>query len=154
MQLVRNANGAGALVLVLVLALGGCGDGSEGEREVDGGPALAAPINLADCTDWNDASVEERFGTIAQIRNFTGGQVAGQGGVEGTTLDDEKAYDLFEAYCENEFARGFRLYKLYGRAAAFSGAAEAAEQAGADQPPITTSKAAPTKPEKAPVPAP
>ena len=38
-------------------------------------------------------------------------------------LDDEKAYDLFDSYCENEFARGFKLYKLYARAAAFSGLA-------------------------------
>jgi hypothetical protein len=81
---------------------------------------LSAPINLADCRDWNDGSVEERLGTIAQIREFTGGPVSGTE-ARGRTLSEERAYQLFENYCENEFARGFKLYKLYGRAAAFSG---------------------------------
>ena len=37
-------------------------------------------------------------------------------------LDDSKAYDLLDNYCKNTFARGFKLYKLYERAASFSGA--------------------------------
>jgi hypothetical protein len=36
-------------------------------------------------------------------------------------LDDQQAYDLLNSYCEADFARGFKLYKLYPRAAAFSG---------------------------------
>jgi hypothetical protein len=35
-------------------------------------------------------------------------------------LEDDQACDLFEGWCENEYARGFKLYKLYARAAAFS----------------------------------
>ena len=36
-------------------------------------------------------------------------------------LDDDQAYDLLEGQCEPEFAGAFKLYKLYGRAAAFAG---------------------------------
>jgi hypothetical protein len=114
-----------ALVGAAVLsasALAGCGEStsSDGSETAGTGPALAAPINLADCTDWQQASVEERLGTIGQIREFVSGPVPGTGG-RGVALEDEQAYDLFENYCENEFARGFKLYKLYSRAAAFSG---------------------------------
>ncbi len=110
-----------AVAILIGAALAGCGgegDGSSGESGQ--GVQLGDPVSLADCTDWNDGSVEQRFGTIAQIREFTGGPIAGTP-ASGSTLSDERAYDLFETYCENEFARGFKLYKLYGRAAAFSG---------------------------------
>jgi hypothetical protein len=111
----------GAAAVLIGLTLGGCGGSTSSEGSNVGiGASLAAPINLADCTDWQQASVDERLGTIEQIREFVGGPVSGAGG-RGAVLDDEKAYDLFENYCENEFARGFKLYKLYSRAAAFSG---------------------------------
>ena len=101
--------------------LAGCG-GSSSEEEVAGqlGPKLGAEVRLADCEDWKGGDVNERLGTIREIRNFAGGPV-GTGGGRGATLEDEEAYQLFESYCEEEFARGFKLYKLYTRAAAFSG---------------------------------
>ncbi|MGH2923696.1 MAG: hypothetical protein ACRDKH_06690 [Solirubrobacterales bacterium] len=114
----RAAVGA---ALVATLAFAGCGGEDDATSGGSGeGIQLSAPINLADCTDWNEGSVEERLGTIASIRDYTGGDVAGAGAA-GRVLPDDRAYDLFENYCENEFARGFKLYKLYGRAAAFSG---------------------------------
>ena len=42
----------------------------------------------------------------------------------GSILDDKQAYDLFNSWCSTSFARGFKLYKLYERAAAFSGQPE------------------------------
>jgi hypothetical protein len=39
----------------------------------------------------------------------------------GAVLDDERAYELFNSYCKADFARGFKLYKLYERATAFTG---------------------------------
>jgi hypothetical protein len=111
----------GAAAVLTASALAGCGGSTSSDGSDAGiGGSLAAPINLADCTDWQQASVDERLGTIEQIREFVGGPVSGARG-RGVVLDDEKAYDLFENYCENEFARGFKLYKLYSRAAAFSG---------------------------------
>ena len=39
----------------------------------------------------------------------------------GAVLDDKQAYDLLDNTCKNSFARGFKLYKLYERAASFRG---------------------------------
>lgn len=127
MHLVRNARPTLALALIAAaVVLTSCGgDGSEEEAASGQGPDIKAlPINLADCEDWNDASVEQRLATIRQIRDYTGGPVQGSSATEGSSargsvLDDDVAYDYFDQYCENEFARGFKLYKLYGRAAAF-----------------------------------
>lgn len=109
-----------ASVLAIGAALAGCGGDTSGNEAGSGPPGVVAPLNVADCADWNEASVEERLSTVGEIRRYTGGRVAGAGG-EGVVLSDERAYDLFENYCANEFARGFKLYKLYGRAAAFDG---------------------------------
>jgi hypothetical protein len=110
-------------VLLAFLLLAGCGDddggGGSGGTAVGGGPTLDNPIELADCTDWKEGSVEERLGTIRQITDFIDSSVPGTGGT-GVTLDDDEAYDLFERACSNDFARGFNLYKIYVRAAGFS----------------------------------
>ncbi len=125
MHLVRAAARAPALAGVALIAIAiaaGCGgSGSEEQASSGGGPDISSlPINLADCEDWQKASVEERLATVRQIRQYTGGPLAGsKGQAEGNVLDDEEAYDYFEGYCDQEFARGFKLYKLYGRASAF-----------------------------------
>ncbi len=105
-----------------VIAIAGCGGGDASEQEArQQRPQLAQPINLADCRDWNAGTVEERLGTIEGIRKFLGAPVPETGATR-QDLDDEQAYELLEGWCGNEFARGFRLYKLYARAQAFSGA--------------------------------
>lgn len=66
--------------------------------------------------------MRERYGTIEQIKEVAGGPVpTASGGGRGATLPDDKAYDLFETWCSKQYARGFKLYKLYARAAGFSG---------------------------------
>jgi hypothetical protein len=115
---------AAAALAAAALAVAGCGGGSDsGTPQGDvGGPTIGVPITLADCTDWQDATVDERLGTIEQIENFAGGPVVGgPEGARGPTLDPDRAYDLMEEQCANEFARGFKLYKVYVRAAAFEG---------------------------------
>jgi hypothetical protein len=77
------------------------------------------PIRLADCTDWRRADVGQRLGTVHELRDFAGGPVGSPAG-HGNVLDDKRAYELFQSYCARYFARGFKLYKLYTRAAAFS----------------------------------
>jgi hypothetical protein len=74
-----------------------------------------------DCTDWKRASLMQRYGTIKEIRDFAGGPVGSEPGGHGATLPDDKAYKLFERSCAHYYARGFKLYKLYTRAAAFGG---------------------------------
>ena len=41
----------------------------------------------------------------------------------GSVLDDKQAYNLFDNWCKEGFARGFKLYHLYQRAAGFEGQA-------------------------------
>jgi hypothetical protein len=120
----RPVAAIGICALVLAAAVTGCGGGdpSAPVKQEGIGGNLVGPLNLADCSDWEQASVEQRLGTIEQIHNFLGEHVSGTES-SGKVLDDEEAYDLFDSYCENEFARGFKLYKLYARAAAFSGLA-------------------------------
>jgi hypothetical protein len=118
------ASGRKLALLVSTLALAwstvGCGDGGSSGEQAQQGPHLRDPINLADCRDWNAGTLDERLGTIRGIRDFLGGPVPGTSG-HGATLSDEQAYKLFEGWCGNEYARGFKLYKLYARAAAFVG---------------------------------
>jgi hypothetical protein len=113
------------IMLVAVLGLAGCGGGSSTQPQVDVGPNVGQPINLADCNDWNQANTEQRLGTIEQLRDFAGGPVVGNNASSpsgtGSVLDDKDAYNLFNGWCEQSLARGFKLYKLYERAAAFTG---------------------------------
>jgi hypothetical protein len=109
---------AAALVTLLV-GVAGCG-GSDSAPAVQQGPQLGEPINLADCRDWKDGTVDERLGTLRSIRNYLGVPVPGTGG-RGAVLEEQEAYELFNGWCSEEFARGFKLYKLYARAAAFAG---------------------------------
>jgi hypothetical protein len=106
--------------MVIAVALAGCGGSGSGGAAAGAGPDLGVAIELADCSDWNEGSVEERLGTIRQLRNFIGAPVPGTGG-RGRVLDDDQAYELFEARCGEGFAQGFGLYKIYSQAAAFSG---------------------------------
>lgn len=42
----------------------------------------------------------------------------------GRTLPDEVAYELIDSRCGKDFARGFLLYELYTRGAAFTRSGE------------------------------
>jgi hypothetical protein len=110
-----------AVAVTATLAFGGC-SGSDGDNPppVDGGERIGAPVRLANCRDWNGATLRQRHGTVREIRQVLGGELGGEGGARGRTLDDRKAYDLFDRACSRPYAKGFKLYKLYSRAAAFS----------------------------------
>jgi hypothetical protein len=111
--------------LVVGALIGGCGGGSGTQHQVDVGPNVGQPINLADCNDWKQANTEQRLGTIKQLKDFAGGPIVGNNASSpsgtGAVLDDKDAYNLFNGWCDQSFARGFKLYKLYERAAAFTG---------------------------------
>jgi hypothetical protein len=97
---------------------GGCGGADDPAAQAGGG--LSQPVRLADCEVWRAADARERFDTVEALRAFAGDRTGSPGG-RGATLDDDAAYDLIERSCEPAYARGFKLYKLYTRAAAFSG---------------------------------
>jgi hypothetical protein len=95
------------------------GGGEAGVQET----RFTRPTQLVQCRDWNEANPRQRAGTLDALRRFAGGPTGSPGGY-GRTLDDEQAFELFDRWCERPYARGFRLYKLYTRAAAFSSLAE------------------------------
>ena len=108
-----------ALAFVGGLVAAGCGGSNSGAVPQAQGPDLGVSIRLADCTDWKRSDVSQRLGTVRELRDFAGGPV-GQAPGHGNVLDDKVAYKLFQNHCANFFARGFKLYKLYERAAAFT----------------------------------
>lgn len=112
-RLIRSALAAAGIAIALALA--GCGgDTQPTEQGVGGNKAL----QLADCDDWNSSGTEERLVTIGQLTDYNAGPSEE---VRGRVLDEDQAYDLLEGQCEPEFAGAFKLYKLYGRGAAFFG---------------------------------
>jgi hypothetical protein len=115
----KAARASVAAAALAALALSGClGGNSSGGRAANAGARIGVPLNLADCSDWRKATPSEREGTVRQLRAFAGGPT-GEPGRYGATLDDDRAYQLLENSCSRDFARGFKLYKLYTRAAAF-----------------------------------
>jgi hypothetical protein len=119
-SLVHHARRASVAALVAGLALSGClGGTSSGDRQASGGARIGTPLQLADCSDWRKATPAERQGTVRQLRAFAGGPVGESPGLRGATLDDAAAYQVLDDSCRRDFARGFKLYKLYTRAAAF-----------------------------------
>ena len=121
----RRVTGGALGAIAAGALIAGCGGGSSAQPQVDVGPNVGQPISLADCHDWNQANTEQRLGTINQLKDFAGGPIVGNNASSpsgtGAVLDDKDAYNLFNRYCAESFARGFKLYKLYERAAAFTG---------------------------------
>ena len=72
-------------------------------------------LQVADCQDWRDSSPQERQSAIDQLKRAVAGPRK-----EGNTLSDDTAYKTLDARCKPDFARGFLLYQLYIRAAAFT----------------------------------
>ena len=99
----------------------GCGDSddaSDSGSSALGSPEVQTTAREADCTDWNDATVEERQIIVESIAKFEGGAPTG---TAGRTLPNDQAYEVFQRFCEKDYAAAFKLYKIYVRAAAFAG---------------------------------
>jgi hypothetical protein len=111
-------------LMCCITLLGGCG-GSSGSKETREADVLApgvGSVRSADCRDWKKGSVAQRRSTVVELRKFAGGPVGSSAGIKnGPVLDDDRAYRVLQSYCVRYFARGFKLYKLYERAAAFVG---------------------------------
>jgi hypothetical protein len=110
---------AAATALICLAISAGCG-GSDASGTASGaGVQINVPLRLADCDDWNQADVGERLGTVKALRDFAGGPTGSPGG-HGATLSEKRGYEVLQNWCSQRFAQGFKLYKLYTRAAAFS----------------------------------
>jgi hypothetical protein len=89
-----------------------------------GGPSASpepfgVALQVADCKDWRESSPQERQSAIDQLKEAVAGPRK-----QGNTIPDDVAYSTIDARCKPEFARGFLLYQLYIRAAAFSSYSE------------------------------
>jgi hypothetical protein len=81
------------------------------------GPVKAGSVAAgAQCRHWNRGTEQEKLATIADVRSQVNLQ---SGTVETPALTDEQAYELFEHACAEDFAAGFKLYKLYAQRAGF-----------------------------------
>jgi hypothetical protein len=113
-------------VFVLISCVGllaGCGGVSVASKgPKDPQTASIGSVRQADCTDWKKGSEDQRRTMVFYLRKFAGGPVGSSAGIQtGPVLDDDRAYKVLASYCSKYFARGFKLYKLYERAAAFVG---------------------------------
>ena len=102
---------------MLVAGCGDSDDSSDPGSSALGSPELQTSAREADCAVWNRASVEEQQVIVESIAEFEGG---GPTGTPGRTLPEDQAFDLFQRFCEKDYASAFKLYKIYVRAAAFS----------------------------------
>lgn len=103
---------------VILLACGEAGPAPVETKPIGVGQVRAGSFApLAQCSDWNAGTEEEKLATVDDIQ-----AQLNQAGADGPTPDlpDDEAYDLFERACAKNYAAGFRLYKLYARAAAFA----------------------------------
>ena len=86
------------------------------------GPDVQTSTRESDCQDWNAASVEGPAGD----RDVDGRVRGGATGTVGRTVPRRRGPRLFERACDPRYAGAFKLYKIYARAAAFSGAGSSA----------------------------
>jgi hypothetical protein len=110
----RLTAAAPLLFLAASILLPACGGTSNPPSGAGPAGAVKVDIRVADCTDWNRQSVEDRLRTVGAIRDAVRGPAG-----EGVVLPNDKAYGLFERICDSPNARAFTLYVLYVRAAAF-----------------------------------
>jgi hypothetical protein len=103
--------------------LAGCGGVSAASKgPEDAQSASVGSVRQANCTDWKKGSEGQRRTMVSSLRKFAGGPVGSSAGIQrGPVLDDDRGYRVLASYCSKYFARGFKLYKLYERAAAFVG---------------------------------
>jgi hypothetical protein len=122
-HLVAALAAAAALVAVAVVLL--AGGGSSPPAKADPGYRKDAvvvggkPLQQASCSEWNAASSEQRAAIVDVLHDLVGGPTPYG---PATALSADDAERLFDTRCAHSYARGWLLYELYTRAAAFSGA--------------------------------
>jgi hypothetical protein len=106
---------------------GGCGSsgtssGQNVELALHSTQDVGESVRSDTCAQWQAGNAEQRHGTVARMRKFAGGQVGSSSGLRnGPVLTDERAEKIFNSFCSRPYARAFKLYKLYTRAAGFIG---------------------------------
>ncbi len=107
-----------AIVAIALVAVNAGGSEGEDEPAIGVGQLRAgSSAQLAQCSDWNEGTAEQRAVTVEDVREAL--NQANSGGPT-PALPSDRTYDLFENACSQDYAAGFRLYKIYARAAAFA----------------------------------
>lgn len=118
----RPATALAGLACCATLVSGCASTSDASRRTVAPQPTGVSSVRQASCEDWARGSEQHRQVTVAQLRRFAAGPVGSSAGIQnGPVLDDQRAYRTLQSWCKQRFARGFKLYKLYERAAAFLG---------------------------------
>ena len=116
----RQAVGAVTALALAVPLLAGCGvegaiaPGQSGENELLG----ERPGKLT-CEDWRAGTEAERRGTIEQLTMLAGANANPEDVGPNRVLSADRAYEALDGTCSSEIARGFLLYEIYNRGAAF-----------------------------------
>ena len=116
------------VALALAIATVGAGCGGEPDPRASEGAGIGffggVPLRRATCAEWNDADVQARLAVIDDLEVMRSDQITGRGiRGQGSVLDRNLAYDLFQSRCQISNSDSFLLYKLYGFAAGFAGTA-------------------------------
>ena len=81
--------------------------------------ANSATVRTARCHEWVRMDSTHRNAMVAGMRIFFMGHVDQPGTMIGQGLPNDLALRLFDGYCKPAYADNFRLYRIYGDAAAF-----------------------------------
>jgi hypothetical protein len=105
-----------------------CGCGGSGGSNATAARHLSSSADVGEsarsdtCEQWRAGTVTQRYGALSRLRKFAESPVGSSTLLKnGHILADKQAYKLFQTTCAHRFARAFKLYKLYERAAAFVG---------------------------------
>jgi hypothetical protein len=99
--------------------LGGCGGGRDHARATPSPTAFPPTLQTADCDQWHELRPASRRQLVEQMTLFFGARVNDQYG-RGQTLSTGQAFRVLANGCRPAYAGAVKLYKLYGRAAAFT----------------------------------
>ena len=102
------------------ITLAGCGAAADADRTSSPEVLLGERPGKLTCTDWRNGLEAERRGTLGQLHALASGNANPAEVGPNRVLDDDAAYEVLQTACSRTFARGFLLYEVYNRSAAFS----------------------------------
>jgi hypothetical protein len=105
-------------IAAVAAALGVAACGDEPRKAEPLGKKLGGSVaTLVSCGDWAGGPRDRKLATIADIRNQVNRDDTG---IETPPLSNSEALRLFDRECAKSYARGFRLYVMYARAAGWA----------------------------------
>ena len=123
MHALARSHRLAAAALAAAAVLGACSDDparKPAPPHASGPPSVATiggeKLQSARCRHWLSGSRAEQAAVVETLKAVVGGPTPYG---PASTLPAPYAHDLFDRACPRSYARGFLLYELYTRAAAF-----------------------------------